>query len=97
MKVIRIADDCLKFMVADYKSGKSQFDFHDFISMFPNEPQENIKSALCLLKKDGFVQIFFADNMPYKICIDVDGIRSVETNTFLKKGYRCLKEIRSLF
>lgn len=97
MKVIHIADGCLKLMAADYKSGKIRFDFNDFISAFPNEPQENIKSALCLLQKDGFVQIFFADNMPYKICIDVDGIRNVETNTFLKKGYRCLKEIRSLF
>ena len=97
MNLQKIADQSLKSMVNDYhQSGRETFGNDYFVELFPNEHPKHINNALQILKDDGLIKLFFADDIPYLIALIPSGIRAHEENTWIKKGYQCIKEIRQL-
>ena len=97
IKIISLAEQLLKFMVVEYKStGEDSFSFDLLRNNFQNVNSDFINKALYLLQKDGFVSIFDADNCAYMTALNFEGISNAETDTWYKKGYTIIKEIRSL-
>lgn len=73
------------------------FAFSTFKALYPDLDDAFISDALYLLEHDGFVSVFPADNVAYTTTLHPSAIRDVEEDTFVKKGYTVLKEIRSWF
>ena len=97
MKLISLSEKILKFLVLTYKSTSNTcIDFDIVKNQFPHENEDFLIQAVALLKNDGFVHIFEADNTIYDITILPEAIRNVEEDTFIKKGYSIIKEIVSL-
>lgn len=97
MKIIHLSQKLLKYMASEYKNTFAEtFDFDILQAQFPDVPRELLNQSLIALRKDGLVDIFFADDIAYTTFLNVDGIREIEENTLLKKGYDLIKEIRSL-
>lgn len=68
MNLQKIADQSLKSMVNDYhQSGRETFGNDYFVELFPNEHPKHINNALQILKDDGLIKLFFADDIPYLI------------------------------
>ena len=84
-------------MVIEFKSTNREFfGFEEFKSLYPDLSDDFISNSLYLLKQDGLVSVTSADDVAYMTHLNVLGIRSVEENTLLKKGYTAIKEIKSL-
>ena len=97
MKLQAMANKSLKAMVKSYSDdGKSDFDIEYFRQLFPDESDEKISDALYVLRDDGFVTVFRADGIAYTTSLVPSGIRDCQESTLLKRGYQCLKEIKSL-
>lgn len=43
---------------------------------------------------DGLISVFWADNMPYEITLNVEAIVDAEKNKKLIQAYKVLKELR---
>ena len=98
MKLSKLSNDLLRYMAKSYAyNHKRIFAFSTFKSLYPELDDSFISDALYLLKDDGFVSIFSADNVAYTTTLLPSAIRDVEEDTFIKKGYTVLKEIRSWF
>lgn len=96
MKLIKLSDELLKFMVKSYHSThKRVFTFPTFKELYPEFDDAFISDALYLLKDDGFVAVLSANNVAHTTTLLPSAIRNVEENTFIKRGYESLKEIRS--
>lgn len=97
MKLQKIADKSLKAMVNSYhESERDRFDMDFFLLLFPDETQKHITDALMVLEHDGLVSVFDADTIAYMTTLLPFAIRDCEENTMLRKGYECIKEIKSL-
>lgn len=97
MKIIKLSEKILKYFVKEYKNnGKDCFLFKEIKSNFNDFSDDFLSKAILSLQKDGFVKVFFADNVAYTINLLPDGIRNCEENTLIKKGYSALKEIKTL-
>lgn len=96
MKLTKLSNELLKYMLKCYsENSKGTFSFSEFKSLYPDLSDEFLSDALYLLQSDGFVKTLSADNVAYHTALLLDAIRNAEENTFLKKGYTVLKEIRS--
>ena len=73
------------------------FDFDYFKKQYSNENDSQIINALKHLQDDSLVEITYADDIPYIVNLNVDGIIKVQENTLIKKGYKLAKEIKSFF
>ncbi len=97
MKLITLSEQILKFIVSSYKETLDDYmDFDLIKAQFPNEQEPYLIKATALLANDGFLSVYDADNTIMYVVLLPEAIRNVEENTFLKKGYTILKEIRSL-
>lgn len=97
MKLQKIADNALKAMVESYhKSEQDRFSMDFFTSLFPEETEKHISDALNVLDHDGLASVFIADAIAYMTTLLPTAIRDCEENTLIKKGYLCIKEIKSL-
>ena len=97
MKINKLASVYLKSMVKDFsKTGKYDFSYNYFLNLDTTIEKHWVNLALYKLKKDKFVNILDADNIPYTTILLVDGIVDIQENTFLAKGYRYFKEIMDL-
>lgn len=47
-----------------------------------------------VLVADGLISVFWADNMPYEITLNVEAIVDAEKNKKLIQVYKVLKELR---
>lgn len=98
MKMIKLSEKILKFMVTQYKNkGTECFSFNSLKSAFPDNSDDFLSKAIYLLQDDGFVRVMSADNVAYLSTLLPKGIRHCEENTILKKWYAVLKEIKTLF
>ena len=97
MKLQKIADLSLKNMIITYHdTNRTRFDMDLFTTLFTEETQDHITNALQVLESDGLVDVFIADTIAYMTTLHPSAIRDFEEDTLLKKGYKCIKEIRSL-
>ena len=98
MKLIKLSNELLKYMVKSYFDNHIKTcSFSTCKSLYPKIDDSFISDALYLLKNDGFVSIFPADDVAYITSLKLDAIRNSEEDTFLKKGYTVLKELHSWF
>ncbi|HIR00502.1 MAG TPA: lactate permease [Candidatus Scybalocola faecavium] len=98
MKLSKLSNDLLRYMAKSYTDDHNKiFDFSTFKDLYPDLDDSFISDALYLLEHDGFVSVFPADNVAYMTTLLPSAIRDVEEDTFIKKGYAALKEIRSWF
>lgn len=96
MKLTNIANKVLKFMITEYsKKNIKSFDWDTLKNVIPNEPQ--LLDALSLLSTDELIEVFYADDIPYLVTINMTTIRNAEHNTILLKTYKFLKEFRDWF
>lgn len=96
MKLTNIANKVLKFMITEYsKKNIKSFDWDTLKNVIPNEPQ--LLDALSLLSTDELIEVFYADDIPYLVTINMTTIRNAEHNTILRKTYKFLKEFRDWF
>lgn len=96
IKIVTLSEKILKFIVTEYKeTGKPNFSFDNIKNKF-NITDNMLINAISLLEEDGFLKIFYADNIPYTIILLPDGIRNCEENSWIKKGYSLIKEIKTL-
>lgn len=97
MKLQALADKALKSMVNSYsETGKDSFDFNYFQNLFPNTSDDTITKCLYLLSDDSLATIQPTDGIAYMTFLSPNGIRTCQEDTLLKKGYSCIKEIKSL-
>jgi len=98
LKTTNLADKLLFFMVKEHKQNpeKEIFDLDYFETHFPNSKKDQLIDAIHLLESDGYVSVFYADDIPYTITLLTSAIRQVEENTLLKKGYSLAKMIKDL-
>ena len=98
MKLSKLSNEPLRYMTKSYvDSHKRIFAFSLFKSLYHDLDELFISDALYLLEEDGFVSVFRADNVAYTTTLLPSPIRDAEEDTFIKKGYSVLKEIRSWF
>lgn len=98
MKLSKLSNDLLRYMAKSYADDHNRtFSFSTFKSLYPDLDDSFISDALYLLKHDGFVSVFSADNVAYITTLLPSAIRDVEEDTLIKKGYTAIKEIRSWF
>ncbi|MHB1153534.1 MAG: hypothetical protein ACYCWE_21075 [Eubacteriales bacterium] len=92
----QLADKILHDMVKDFVKTGNEFSSADFfIKQYPNEDKHIVYGAIRLLDNDGFVAVSYGDNEPDEIILNMNAIRKCDEDTFIKKGYILLKEIRS--
>jgi len=97
LKTIKLADKLLLHLVKELKASNRQvFDFDSIQSAFPDQHSDSLVQAISLLEDDGFVNVLYADNIPYIITLRPAAIRHIEENTLLKKGYTLAKQIKDL-
>ena len=96
MKLSHLSSEFLKYMVKSYSGDhKRMFSFNTFKEMHPDLDDEFISDALYLLQNDGLVIVHSADNVAYMTTLLPNAVRDIEEDTFIKKGYLFLKEIKS--
>lgn len=96
MKISVLRNKILKFLVKSYYQNKKLvFDLTDIRNKFPKVSEFDIKNACVALESDGFVSLFFADDAIYSLTLNIQGIIQTDDDTFLRKGYSVIKEIRS--
>lgn len=97
MKIVPFAEKLLKEIATEYKDNeKKVFDIDFFKDKRRIQSEDYIYTALATLKDDGFIKVFYADDAPYTITLLPQGIVEAEENTMIKKGYKAIKEIKSL-
>lgn len=97
MKIKKMANKALKSMVTSYsESDKDFFDFDYFRNIFPDISDDTITKCLYLLSDDNLVTIQPADGIAYMTFLSAKGIQTCQEDTLFKKGYDCIKEIKSL-
>lgn len=97
MKTVNLAKKILRHIVKEYKATQNtSFDFSVIKNKFSNHSDEELCNALRMLNTDGFVKIFWADNIAYTTTLLPDGIRNCEEDTWYAKGYSLVKEIKRL-
>lgn len=96
-KIASLAEKILKSLVENYKKNqKDTMKWEEILSLFPDEPEKNISTALSFLLEDNFVSIFDCDNVPYLVTLNPSGIAKAQEKVLLKRGYTIIKEIISL-
>lgn len=96
MKLSELSNKLLRYMAKSYAdTHKRFFGLSNFQSLYPELDVDFISDALKLLKCDGFISIFYSDNLPCEIELLPLAIHNAEEDTMIKKGYTVLKEIRS--
>ena len=96
MKLSHLASENLRFMVKSYSENHNKrFSFNTFKALHPELDNDFISDSLYLLQHDGLVKVYPADNVAYNTVLLPNAVRDIEEDTFLKKGYILLKEIRS--
>ena len=84
-------------MVSEFSSnGQEFFGFEKFKALYPELSDDFISKSLYLLEDEGLVSVSPADDVAYLTSLNASGIKSVEENTLIKKGYTAIKEIKSL-
>lgn len=97
MKLSKLSGTFLKFMAKEYsKTHNKSFIFQQFKDLYPELDNDFITDALCLLKSDGFVNLFFSDNIPLEIELYPNAIRTIEEDTLLKRGIEFLKIVNEI-
>ena len=97
MKITKASNKILKQMVNNWAdSGREGFSYKECLTLLPETEGHVVEKAIGLLHDDGFIDVQYADNIPYQFSLKVSGIREIEENTMLKKGYESAKEILSL-
>ncbi|TKI95065.1 lactate permease [Bacillus wiedmannii] len=96
MKMTKLSEKLLKYMVVEYKNhGTDMFSFETFKDLHPNETDDFISKALYRLRDEDLVSVYAADNVAYNTVLLPQGIAYCEENNFLKNGYKIVKEARS--
>lgn len=96
MKLSHLSSELLKFMVESYSQNhNSTFSIDAFRDLYPDLDDDFISDALYLLRDDGLVNVLRSDGVADITTILPVAIRDMEEDTFFKKGYKYLKEIRS--
>lgn len=93
MKITKLADKILKKSVKKYrKTGNRVIQFEEICNWF-SEPKHIIQDAIYMLARKNLFNVQSADNIPYLISLNINGIKYNEENSFFKKLLRALKEI----
>lgn len=96
MKLSDVANELLKAMVKSYyTTKKAAFNLDQFKSEHPDIDSTILNDALRALESDGFVKITWADGIAYSVFLLPNAVRSADEDTFIRRGYRLFKEIRS--
>ena len=96
MKLSELANLLLKDMVENYYNTQNAvFNIDTFKQNHPDLKDSFISDALRLLKADGFVNVFWADNTAYFVSLLPNAVREADDDTLIRRGYAFLKEIRS--
>lgn len=94
-KLTSLANVLLKFFVMEYyETHKDMFPFEMLQSRFSKYDDDFICDALRLLDDDGFVHVFWAGDVAYTTTLDVSAVRSADEDTWYKRGYTFMKELR---
>lgn len=97
MKMIKLSEKLLKYMVTEYKKQDTyMFSFEKFKTLYPNETDDFISKALYHLEDNCLVSVYSAGDVAYMTTLLPEGITDCEENTLLKKGYTAIKEIKAL-
>ncbi|MEB4814614.1 lactate permease [Bacillus thuringiensis] len=97
MKMTKLSEKLLKHMVTEYKKHETDmFSFEKFQELCQEESEKTISKALYHLEEKDFVSIYKSDDIPYMTTLLSTGIAYREEDTLLKKGYKTVKEIKSL-
>lgn len=96
MKLNDLANSYLKTLIREYsKTHQRKFtDWESLRAAFPDIDQQFIYDSLGVLVADGLISVFWADNMPYEITLNVEAIVDAEKNKKLIQVYKVLKELR---
>ena len=98
MKLIKLSNEYLKFMIKSYHDDHIRsFTFDQFKSLHSELDDNFISDALYKLRSDGLIFISSYDNVPLLVNLKVSAITNMEEDTLLKKGYNVIKEIKSWF
>ncbi|MEN3132540.1 lactate permease [Bacillus albus] len=96
MKMIKLSEKLLKYMVTEYKKHETDsFSFDEFQELYPDETEKSISKALYHLQEHDLVSILTGGDIPFRTNLLTSGIAYCENNTLLKKGYQTAKEIKS--
>lgn len=94
MKTVKLAGKILKQAALNYKNNNDKSIILDnLLNDFPESNKQQLIDALVMLKDDDFVSILWADNIPYIVSLNVQGIKNAEVDTLFKKGYDLFKDI----
>ena len=84
MTLKKLSNKFLHEMVKCYSQNQKEwFDFEYFQNIGSECPKTLISNSISLLKSDGFVNIFYADGIPYSVQLLPSAISSIEENTLL--------------
>lgn len=98
MKMSQLADKILHDMVKDFIDTGNEFSSGEtLLEKFPDEKKHIVFGAVGLLETDGFVTVCYGDDEPNTIGLNMIAVRNCDENSFIKKGYTLLKEVRSWF
>lgn len=96
MKLSDVANELLKAMVKNYyATKKTTFNLDQFKSEHPDMDGTILNDAFRVLESDGFVKTMWADGIAYCVFLLPNAVRSADEDTFIRRGYRLFKEIRS--
>jgi len=96
MKMSQLADKILHDMVKDFIDTGNEFSSGtELLKQYPNEKEHIVFGAIALLESDGFVEVDYSDDAPQEMSLNMEAVRKCDEETFIKKGYALLKEIRS--
>jgi hypothetical protein len=97
LKITAIADKIMPYLVKN--TIENEFfgtDLDGLQKLFPDESRRNIELAVNMLRADNLATAGDYDDEPRDIQADLQGIRKIEENTLIRKGYNFLKELRQL-
>lgn len=96
MTITKIANKTIVKCVKDfYDSATEIFSAETVLSWFPDTPAHQVYAAIRMLGSEGLLNVSYADNEPYVFSLKLNAIRQCDEETWIKKGYDFVKEVKS--
>jgi len=95
VKFSKQRDLLLKKLVKHYSiTGVKDHDAESLMLLSPGLTYDHLEDLCISLQKDGLVHIDFADDEIYLLVLDVQALRQIDEQSWIRKGYQVAKEIR---